>query len=140
MALATNHGSIITSINGVAVAKTPTATQIKDPASFSWGQMAVNDPDAGNSASGKMYIGLIGFKRTLDVKWTAITPAQAAVILAAVNASSYITIVFHDLATASDVSKVFYVGDRTSDIRQWWVRGERVDLQTKFIEREVSST
>lgn len=67
--------------------------------------------DTGRTASGRMVGTIVGIKTTISIKWNALTPAQVAVIEAAVSDSAhpFVPIAYTDM-TGNRVTKTVYFG------------------------------
>lgn len=126
MALPVTNTGLLKSINGVSV---------PEPSAFQEGIQAINDEDAGRSQSGRMYVGLIGNAKTLNISWNAIPVSDAYTILRAAQAQAYFPVTYYDSDLAEYTTKTFYIGDRTIDIIQFFVNNERANLSFGVIER-----
>lgn len=116
----------ITEINGQSVPQ---------PSVSSVTTQDVNDADAGRSQSGKMYVGKITSKVTLDLQWHGIRPADVQTIRDAIAASDYPTVSYYDMDTNVSTTKTFYAGDRKTDILQFYSGGEAANYSVQLIER-----
>ena len=98
---------------------------VPDPSSWEWTEQDVSGSDAGRDETGLMHKDTICQKASLALAWAALTPAQARTVIGALKSSEYLTVRFRDPATAADVTKTMYAGNRTAKIAQWWSGGER---------------
>ena len=65
-----------------------------------------------------MHVNLITRKRKLELEWTGVDFATASEILQAVNAETF-SVTYHDALTNTDLTKTFYVGDRTAPVHSY---------------------
>ena len=86
---------------------------IPDPSSLQWGIQSVSDQNAGRTTDGKMHVNLITRKRKLELEWHGVSFAVTSEILQAVNPETF-SVTYHDALTNSNLTKTFYVGDRTA--------------------------
>ena len=91
---------------------------IKDPSAITYGEQDISSPDAGRGADLKMYKGLKGRKVTYALEWWAPTPAETAAILQAFDAE-YFNATLWDAKQGKDVTREYYVGDRTAPVQIW---------------------
>lgn len=101
-------------VNGVA---------LPDPSEFTWGLQDISDSDSGRTEDGLMHKNRIGQKVTISLGWNNPTPDKVATILQAVN-SEYISVTYPDSLTGYNETKTFYVGDRTTPMKWWNVKGK----------------
>ena len=94
------------------------STVIKDPSAMTWGLQDISASDAGRGSDLKMYKGKKGQKVTYALEWWAPTPAEASAILTAFD-PEYITVTIHDPKTNANITKEFYVSDRTAPYQMW---------------------
>ena len=86
---------------------------IPDPSSLQWGIQSVSDSNAGRTTDGLMHVNLITRKRKLELEWVGVSFAVASEILQAVNPETF-SVTYRDALTNTDLTKTFYVGDRTA--------------------------
>ena len=118
--------SILT-INGLGV----------DPNSITYGIQDVSAPDAGRDLTGLMHKMTVTQKRTIQLEWWQTDPALTAQILTAVK-PEYFNVTYPDPESNSNVTKTFYVGDRSTPVQVWGsgVGNKRYSkLSFKLIER-----
>lgn len=107
---------------------------VKDPSTFEWGEQDISDPNAGRTQGGKMYKGTICRKVTISLAWKSIDAASEAQILTAIDPENF-DVTYHDPKTNSDVTKIFYVGDRKGAATKRFDEGDfRDDLSFEIIE------
>ena len=85
---------------------------IPDPSSLQWGLQTVSDQNAGRTTDGVMHVNMIARKRKLELEWKGVDFATASEILQAVNPETF-NVTYHDALTNTNLTKTFYVGDRT---------------------------
>ena len=90
-------------------------TYIPDPSSLQWGIQSVSDSNAGRTTDGLMHVNLITRKRKLELVWNGVDFATASEILQAVNPETF-NVTYHDALTNTNLTKKFYVGDRTAPV------------------------
>ena len=113
--------------------------EVKAPSAMTWGLQDVSSPDAGRDLAGTMYKGRVGYARTLALEWWMPTPAEAAAILQAFL-PEYVTITYHDALLNAERAAVFYTGDKSAPVQQWWANGRRYSKITlTAIERSLTS-
>lgn len=76
--------------------------------------------NTGRTAAGKMVGTVVAVKTTVKIKWPPLTPAQVAVIEAAVSDGSdpFVPVKFTD-ATGTTVTKTMYFGTPTYTVYSW---------------------
>lgn len=105
-----------------------------DPSELTWGLQDISDSDSGRTEDTIMHKNRIGQKVTLSCGWNNLTPAQATPILNAVQ-PEYISVNYYD-PLEGQVTKTFYVGDRTAPFKWWNVKGKVYSkLSFNLIER-----
>lgn len=110
--------SPITSVQPCDVNGTTTGTAVTNlpvPAVFVWHEHDISSSEAGRLENMKMLKMRLGQSRSIDVEWSYPTLAEAASILTAFD-SEYVKVTCLDAKAGGDVTKVFYVGDRTSPL------------------------
>lgn len=110
---------------------------VPEPSEFSWGLSDISDDDAGRvkGEGNLMYKNRTSQKRTLSLGWNGTDPAVTAQILQAFN-PEYITVTYPDALTGTDRTAVFYSGDKSAAMKQWYIGGKRYSkVSFKIIER-----
>lgn len=97
-------------LNGVSVI---------DPSELTWGLQDVSAPDAGRDEAVRMHKLRIGQLRKYELAWNGIDPANAAIILQAINAQEEFPCTLHDAMTNTMQTRIYYVGDRSAPFKQW---------------------
>ena len=80
---------------------------------YKWDKYDIVSADSGRDESATMHKTVIARKRKLFCTWQNITVAQAAAILAAVEATTDLSVTFLNLATNTRVTMTATVGDRS---------------------------
>ena len=115
----------ILTINGLGV----------DPSVITYGIQDVSAPDAGRDLSGTMQKMTITQKRTIQLEWWQPDPALTAQILQTVK-PEYFNVTYTDPESNTQVTKTFYVGDRSAPVQVWGANTKRYSkLSFKLIER-----
>lgn len=110
--------SPITSVQPCDVNGTTTGTAVTNlpvPSKYQWNLHDISGSDAGRLESMKMIKMRRGQARSIDIEWVYPTLTEAASILTAFD-SEYVKVICLDAKAGADVTKVFYVGDRTSPL------------------------
>lgn len=106
---------------------------IPDPSELQWGIQSVSDSDAGRDLKGKMHVKLRTRKRKLELKWSGIDFNATAEILNAVNPETF-NVTYWDAQQNKNVTKTFYVGDRTAMVNSYVQGQRRNDVAFNIIE------
>lgn len=96
---------------------------LPDPSEFSWGLQDISDSDSGRTEDTIMHKNRIGQKVTISLGWNNPTAEKTALILQAVN-PEYISVSYPDAMAGHNLTKTFYVGDRSAPIKWWNVQGK----------------
>lgn len=88
-------------------------TNIPTPSKFEYKLSDVSAADAGRTEDGKMHKMRIAQKVHIELEWQYVTTAQASTILTAFN-PEYISVKYLDPKANGEVTKTFYVGDRSA--------------------------
>ena len=105
------------------------------PSTFSWGLQDVSLGESGRTDDALMHKNRVAQKRKLQVTWNGLSWNDCSIILAAVN-PEYIDVTYPDLMSGTYETRTFYVGDRTSPFKLWFVGNQRVEsLSFDLIER-----
>lgn len=96
-------------VSGIAITNLPV------PSKFVYNLHDISASDAGRLESMKMVKMRQGQTRSIDLEWVYPTVAEASTILKAFN-SEYVKVTFLDAMEGSELTKVFYVGDRVSPL------------------------
>lgn len=111
-----------------------TLSNVPDPAEFNWSWQRISDEEAGRDQSGKMYVGEVATKVTIEIAWSQLTPADTASVLTAFN-HEYLDFKYTDPMTNAVVTKQFYHGDMGAPVQQWMVNNKRYQkVSFKLIE------
>lgn len=124
----TNNGAevkrTILKVNGV---------YIPDPSKLQWGIQSVSKSDAGRDMKGKMHVNLVTRKRKLELEWAGVDFATTAEILNAVNPETF-KVTYWDAQKNRNITKTFYVGDRSSMVHSYVEGQRRNDVSFNIIE------
>lgn len=99
-----------------------------DPSEITWGLSDISQSDAGRDESGTMHPmkltvnGHLVQKYQYQMGWNMCTPAEASIILNAINSTETFTAILPDPLSASGEalnSRTYYVGDRSAPFQQW---------------------
>ena len=106
------------------------------PSSFTWGLQDISASESGRTDDTTMHKNRVGQKRKLSVGWNGPDWDTACKIIQAVN-PEYIQVTYPDLLSANKhETRTFYVGDRDSPFKCWWIGTERMEgISFDFIER-----
>lgn len=107
---------------------------VKTPSSFSVGINDISAPDSGRDLNGLMHKGKIGEKRTISLSWSNLTFSEMNTIVNAFQANEYFTVKYYDPTSASQLTKTFYLGDRTAPMYNYAL-GLWESLSFNIIER-----
>lgn len=111
--------------------------EMPEPSEFTWGLSDISNDDSGRIKGGNnlMYKNRTSQKRTLSLAWNGTNPTTTATILQAFN-PEYITVQYPDAMTGTNRTAVFYSGDKTAVMKQWFIGGQRYSkISFKIIER-----
>lgn len=110
--------------------------QLPCPSELVWGLQDVSSADSGRTQDATMHKNRVAQKRTLDITWNAPTWEIVCQVVQAVN-PEYIQVEYPDPLTGNKHEvRTFYVGDRTSAFKTWWIGNQRMEsLYFNLIER-----
>jgi len=96
------------------------------PSSLTWGLQDVSASDSGRVEDGNdtMYKNRTSQKVKLEIAFTGPDVAETSRILKAFN-PEYISVKYPDSMEGTDLTKEFYVGDRTAMHKIWHVNNKR---------------
>ena len=106
---------------------------IPDPSKLQWGIQSVSASNAGRSMDGKMHVELVTRKRKLELEWAGIDFAATAEILNAVKSETF-DVTFWDAEENKNLTKTFYVGDRSAMVNSYVEGQRRNDVKFNIIE------
>jgi len=89
------------------------------PSKFEWALQDVSAADSGRVESALMYKNRVAQKVKINLEWVAVSDADAATILTAVD-PEYFDVTYHDPKANAVVTKTFYRGDVNAPA-YWWV-------------------
>ena len=90
------------------------------PSVFTWGLQDISASESGRTDDTKMHKNRVGQKRKISLQWNVKDRATTAQILQAFN-PEYISVKYPDAMSGTDETRTFYVGDRTAQVKYWWV-------------------
>lgn len=95
------------------------------PSTFSWGLQDNSSPDSGRVQDGNdtMYKNRTSQKRKLNLSWNGKDPEITSQILTMFN-PEYVNITYWDSMDGCEETREFYVGDRSTPVKQWFIGGE----------------
>jgi len=118
---------MIKKINGIT---------IKTPSSCTWGLQDLSSEDSGRTLDGIMHKDVIAQKRKLDCSWNGLSQSEAATLLQAVNASVFMSVTYDDPLTGAELTRTFYVGDKSAPVQIWTLNNKRFSsVSFNFIEK-----
>ena len=106
---------------------------IPDPSKLQWGIQSVSASNAGRDMSGDMHVELVTRKRKLELEWAGIDFAATAEILKAVKPETF-NVTFWDAEENKNLTKTFYVGDRSAMVNSYVEGQRRNDVKFNIIE------
>lgn len=106
---------------------------IPDPSKLQWGIQSVSASNAGRDMNGDMHVELVTRKRKLELEWTGIDFAATAEILKAVKHETF-NVTFWDAEENKNLTKTFYVGDRSAMVNSYVEGQRRNDVKFNIIE------
>lgn len=106
---------------------------IPDPAKLQWGIQSVSASNAGRDMNGDMHVELVTRKRKLELEWAGIDFAATAEILKAVKPETF-NVTFWDAEENKNLTKTFYVGDRSAMVNSYVEGQRRNDVKFNIIE------
>lgn len=106
------------------------------PSLLIWGLQDVSAASSGRGDDALMHKNRVAQKRTIDVTWNAPDWETSCSIIQAVN-PEYIQVEYPDqLSGNKHEVRTFYVGDRTSIFKTWWIGNQRMEsISFTLIER-----
>ena len=108
---------------------------IKTPSTFNWGLQDVSGSDAGRTQDAVMHKNRIAQKRKIDLAWANPTKEETHAILVAFN-PEYVDVTYWDPLDGKNVTRTFYVGDRSAPVKTWYVGNQRyASVSFNIIER-----
>lgn len=109
--------------------------KIKTPSKFEWSLQDVSGADAGRTDDAIMHKNRKAQKRKISLGWNYPTKEETGAILTAFN-PEYINVTYYDPLDCKDVTRTFYVGDRSAPVKIWTVGKQRYTSVTfEIIER-----
>lgn len=115
-------------INGVVV---------KTPQTFQVGLQTIDSDTSGRSAAGTMKRDIITEKVKIECKWGPLSDLEVSSLLKAMT-SAFFSIEYPDPKAGGQVTKTFYVGDRSAPSYSWNDKFKALkwqELTANFIEQ-----
>ena len=105
------------------------------PSLFHWGLQDVSAGESGRTDDAVMHKNRVAQKRKLQLEWVGKNWQETAQILQAVN-PEYIEVYYPDMMSGQYETRTFYVGDRSSPVKFWWVDRKMIEkISFNLIER-----
>lgn len=105
------------------------------PSVFNWGLQDISAGESGRTDDTLMHKNRVGQKRKLGLQWNAKNWPTTSKILQAFN-PEYIRVRYPDMMSGVYETRTFYVGDRESPVKYWWVGNKLIETITfNIIER-----
>ncbi|MGO2207452.1 MAG: DUF6711 family protein [Staphylococcus xylosus] len=92
--------------------------EVKPPQSFSVGLQTIDSDTSGRNAKGTMKRDVITQKVKLELKWGPLSDSEISIILKLVK-RDFFTVNYPDPEEGKQMTKSFYVGDRTTPSYSW---------------------
>lgn len=109
--------------------------EIKTPSSFTYTLQDISGSDSGRTMDAVMHKNRVAQKIKISLGWNNPTPEETSAILKAFD-PEYIKVTYPDAKENKDVTKEFYVGDRTAPIYSWAIGRKRyTQISFDIIER-----
>lgn len=106
---------------------------IPDPSELQWGIQSVSASNAGRDMNGDMHVELVTRKRKLELKWKGIDFNATSEVLKAVKPETF-DVTYWDPEENRNLTKTFYVGDRTGMVNSYVEGQRRCDVGFNIIE------
>lgn len=110
---------------------------VKPPQDFSATLNTIDADSSGRNANGTMVRDIITQKVKIECKWGPLSDSEVSIILKAVK-GNFFTIEYPDPEEGKQMTKTFYVGDRTAPAYSWnnkFASAKWSNLSMNFIER-----
>ena len=105
------------------------------PSYYKWGLKDISSSESGRTDDMLMHKNRVGQKRHISLAWNGPTWEVSSMILTAVN-PEYINVTYPDMMSGKYETRTFYVGDRDSLVKSWWVGNQRNEVvEFDLIER-----
>lgn len=110
---------------------------VKPPQEFSATLNTIDADSSGRNANGTMVRDIITQKVKIECKWGPLSDSEVSIILKAVK-EKFFTVEYPDPEEGKQMTKTFYVGDRTAPAYSWnnkFASAKWSNLSMNFIER-----
>ncbi len=105
------------------------------PSVFEWGLQDISSAESGRTDDTLMHKNRVGQKRKITLGWAAKDWKETSKILTAFN-PEYVEVEYPDMMSGKYETRTFYVGDRTSNVKCWWIGNQRMEnISFDIIER-----
>lgn len=105
------------------------------PSVFSWGLQDISAAESGRTDDALMHKNRVGQKRKISLQWNGLSWENTSRVLTAFN-PEYINVSYPDMMSGQYETRIFYVGDRASPVKIWWVGKKIMDsVSFDIIER-----
>ena len=94
--------------------------RLPQPYVYTWSLQDVSAPNAGRTEDALMHKDMVAQKRKLQLGWRGLDTATTASILQAFN-PEYFSVYYFDMLDNDYETRVFYSGDKSVNVRLWWV-------------------
>lgn len=111
-----------------------TTVAVKTPSTFQVNIYDESAPDSGRDLTGLMHKQTIVTKRTISLSWTNLSKDDCRSLLNTFMAHEYFYVKYNDPTSATQQTKCFYLGDRSSPLYNWAL-GIYSSLSFNIIER-----
>lgn len=93
------------------------SVQIKFPTGMTWAFQDISSSESGRSLSGKMNKEIVATKRTLNCSWSCLDDTEASALLGAIKIKTYGSLNYPDAFAGTNLTKKFYTGDATAEMK-----------------------
>lgn len=111
--------------------------EVKPPQEFTVTLNTIDADSSGRNANGTMVRDIITQKVKIEAKWGPLSSQESSLILKSVK-GKFFTLNYPDPEEGTQMTKTFYVGDRSAPAYSWNEKLQRVEwsnLAMNFIER-----
>lgn len=98
--------------------------EVKTPSVFNYFLQDVSDSASGRTLDSLMHKNRVAQKVKISLAWNSPTPEETSSILKAFD-PEYIMVTYPDAKENQNVTKEFYVGDRSAPIKTWTIGNKR---------------
>lgn len=109
--------------------------QIPFPTNMTWGFQDISSSESGRTLSGKMNKDVVATKRTLSCSWTCLSDSDASSLLGAIKIKTYGSLNYPDAFAGTNLTKTFYTGDATAEMKTIEDNNVIWNVSIEFIEQ-----